>query len=102
MYEKFPFLQAKTRKLQKKSFLERKVAIYLIQVQPLCNEVNHNCQACPYHLPLHLKVGPIYQVLLIHMFNNEFQGNNSFTTVSLDLQQKEMRVTKRKKCNSQR
>lgn len=87
MYEKFPFLQAKTRKLQKKNFLERKMAIYLIQVQPLCNEVNDNRQACPLHLPLHPKVAPIYQNLLIHMFNNEFQGNKSFTTISLDMQQ---------------
>ncbi len=85
IYENFPFLQAKTRKLQRKNFLQKKVTIYFIQVQPFCNEVNHNHQACPFHLPLHPKVGRIYQVLLLHMFNNEFQGNKSFTTIRPDL-----------------
>jgi hypothetical protein len=84
MYEKIPFLQAKTIKSQRNFFKKRRVTIYLIQVQPLCNEVNHNHQACPFHLPLHRKVGPT--LVEKHVFFELFLSINIVEKVSFSTQ----------------
>jgi len=84
MYEKLPFLQAKTIKSQRNFFLEKRVTIYLIEVQPLCNEVNHNHQDCPFHLPVHRKVG--LTLVEKHVFFDLFLSINIVEKVSFSTQ----------------